>query len=93
MMMGNWINDKPVMVLNESGGYNKFVQEIRIEYLDAYGHLTPKTAISISSNNPLEKTPRSFRTDNPDTLGTLIKHLIRCKYRLEDDIKAIKERR
>jgi hypothetical protein len=83
--MGKWLDGIPVLIIQDKGNYNKFIQEFRLEYLGSFGSLSPKVSLSIASTNPQESKPRSFRTDDPETLRAIIKRLIICLHRLEDE--------
>lgn len=69
----------------DSGGFENYMQEMRVEYLEGIGNLTPKVILAISNTNPSERTPRSFRTADAGTLRSIISSLVKCLERLEKD--------
>ena len=75
----------PVKIIHDSGGLVHFMQEMKIMYLEGSGKVSPKVTLSISTTNPNERTPRSFRTADSNTLRTIINQLTKCLQRLEKD--------
>lgn len=79
-----------VIALQGKGHLEKFEQELALQYIKGNGNLKDFVRLKLSTTNPDERKPRSFGTNNPETLRKLIKKLCVCLYQLEEADKQYK---
>lgn len=77
-----------LVVMEEHGHLRNFEQQLRLEYMRGVGSVTPKVIICIANS---EEKPRSFRTDNPEKMRSIIRGMCKILYQLELD--GIKKKR
>lgn len=78
---------KQVVEVFDKGNLLHIEQRLRIEYMRKCGYATPKVIVGVATTEHSDKTPRSFRTDNPEKLRKIISGLISCLHQLEHDLK------
>ena len=78
---------KQVVEVFDKGNLIHIEQRLRVEYMRRCENVTPKVIIDVATTEQQDKTPRSFRTDNPEKLRKVIRGLISCLHQLEHDLK------